>query len=126
MQPKLHADELDIDDGLVRRLLREQFPQWAELSLEPLASSGTVNVVYRLGRGMLVRLPGVTRAADDVHREQEWLPRLTPHLPIAIPTLRERARRVRATHARGRFSTGWTATTRSRDASGHRSCSPAT
>ncbi len=87
MPPKLHADELDIDDGLVRRLLREQFPQWAELPLEPMASSGTVNVVYRLGRRMLVRLPRVTRAADDVDREQEWLPRLAPHLPIAVPTL---------------------------------------
>jgi len=87
MPPKLHADELDIDDGLVRRLLREQFPQWAELPLEPMASSGTVNVVYRLGRRMLVRLPRVTRAADDVYREQEWLPRLAPLLPIAVPTL---------------------------------------
>jgi len=61
MPPKLHADELDIDDALVRRLLREQFRQWAELPLEPVASSGTVNVVYRLGRSMLVRLPRVTR-----------------------------------------------------------------
>jgi aminoglycoside phosphotransferase (APT) family kinase protein len=87
MPPKLHADELDIDDGLVRTLLREQFPQWAELPLVPLASSGTVNVVYRLGRGMLVRLPRVARAGDDVYREQEWLPRLAPHLPIAVPTL---------------------------------------
>ncbi len=87
MPPKLHADELDIDDALVRRLLREQFRQWAELPLEPVASSGTVNVVYRLGRSMLVRLPRVTRGGDDVYREQEWLPRLAPRLPIAVPTL---------------------------------------
>jgi aminoglycoside phosphotransferase (APT) family kinase protein len=87
MRPKLHADEIDIDDDLVRRLLREQFPQWAELPLEPIASSGTVNVVYRLGRGMLVRLPRVMWGVDDVYREQVWLPRLAPHLPIAVPTL---------------------------------------
>src|SRR6266702_2695191 len=87
MPPKLHADELDIDDALVRRLLREQFRQWAELPLEPVASSGTVNVVYRLGRSMLVRVPRVTRGGDDVYREQEWLPRLAPRLPIAVPTL---------------------------------------
>lgn len=87
MPPKLHADELDIDDGLVRRLLSEQFPQWAALPLEPVVSSGTVNILYRLGRGMLVRLPRVTRAADDVYREQAWLSRLAPHLPVSVPTL---------------------------------------
>jgi aminoglycoside phosphotransferase (APT) family kinase protein len=87
MPPKLHADEIDIDDGMVRRLLREQFPQWAELPLEPVVSSGTVNVLYRLGHGMLVRLPRVAWGVDDVYREHEWLPRLAPRLPITVPTL---------------------------------------
>src|SRR4029077_4595218 len=43
-----HEDELPTDAALVRRLLAAQFPEWAELSVDPLASSGTVNALYRL------------------------------------------------------------------------------
>jgi aminoglycoside phosphotransferase (APT) family kinase protein len=52
----MHIDELDIDKSLVRRLL-EQFPQWADLPLEPVPSAGTDNALYRLGDDMVVRLP---------------------------------------------------------------------
>jgi hypothetical protein len=30
---RMHADELEIDVALVRRLLAEQLPEWAELPL---------------------------------------------------------------------------------------------
>lgn len=30
-QGKLHADEFDIDEALVRRLIAAQFPKWAGL-----------------------------------------------------------------------------------------------
>jgi aminoglycoside phosphotransferase (APT) family kinase protein len=40
---KMHADEVDIDEALVRRLLAMQFPQWAELPIERFESAGTVN-----------------------------------------------------------------------------------
>nr|MBA3475746.1 aminoglycoside phosphotransferase [Actinomycetota bacterium] len=43
----MHADELPIDESLVRRLLAEQFPQWAELPLAGVEPSGTVNAIYR-------------------------------------------------------------------------------
>jgi hypothetical protein len=33
---KMHADEVDTDSSLVRRLLAAQFPQWAELPIEPV------------------------------------------------------------------------------------------
>jgi hypothetical protein len=45
---KVHEDELEIDDELVRGLVDEQFPQWADLPLSR-AGDGTVNVIYRLG-----------------------------------------------------------------------------
>ena len=82
---KMHADELDIDAALVRRLLAVQFPQWASLHVAPVASSGTVNAIYRLGDELAVRLPRVATWAGDLEKELEWLPRLAPHLPLAVP-----------------------------------------
>ncbi|HUR04363.1 MAG TPA: aminoglycoside phosphotransferase family protein [Nonomuraea sp.] len=86
---KMHANEPDIDTDLVRRLLAGQFPQWAELPIEPFPSSGTVNAVYRLGDELSVRLPRVKAGVKDAVSERQWLPRLAPHLPVAIPTVLE-------------------------------------
>jgi aminoglycoside phosphotransferase (APT) family kinase protein len=83
---KMHADELDIDPPLVARLIATQFPQWADLPLSPVRSAGTDNAIYRLGDEMAVRLPRIAGAVGDVEKEQCWLPRLSPHLPLAIPT----------------------------------------
>jgi aminoglycoside phosphotransferase (APT) family kinase protein len=82
----MHADELDIDLPLVARLIATQFPQWADLPLSPVLSAGTDNAIYRLGDEMAVRLPRVAGAVGDVEKEQCWLPRLSPHLPLATPT----------------------------------------
>ncbi|HUH06557.1 MAG TPA: aminoglycoside phosphotransferase family protein [Egibacteraceae bacterium] len=76
---------MNSDAGLVRRLLSEQFPQWADLSIEPVASAGTDNALYRLGEDMVVRLPRVDWALGQVEKEQQWLPRLAPLLPLAVP-----------------------------------------
>lgn len=75
---------VDTSPDLVRRLLHAQFPDWADRSITPVKSFGTVNDLYRLGSDMVVRLPRRADAAGDVQRELEWLPRLTP-LPTAIP-----------------------------------------
>ncbi|HML21004.1 MAG TPA: aminoglycoside phosphotransferase family protein [Aggregatilinea sp.] len=82
---KMHVDEIDIASSLVRRLLVAQFPQWAELSLEPVPSAGTDNALYRLGDDMAVRLPRHPGAIDPVEKEQRWLPKLAPFLPLAVP-----------------------------------------
>jgi len=34
---------------------------------------------------MVVRLPRIPRAADQVDKEQRWLPHLAPHLPLQVP-----------------------------------------
>ncbi|MCL5099325.1 MAG: aminoglycoside phosphotransferase family protein [Candidatus Omnitrophica bacterium] len=81
----MHADEVDTDVSLVGRLLAAQFPQWADLPIEPVPSAGTDNALYRLGEDMAVRLPRVLRATGQVEKEHRWLPRLAPHLPLAIP-----------------------------------------
>ena len=81
----MHSGMHPIDDDLVRRLISGQFPQWAGLAVERWPSGGTVNAMYRLGGDMAVRLPLVQGGAKDVLMEQEWLPRLAPHLPARIP-----------------------------------------
>jgi aminoglycoside phosphotransferase (APT) family kinase protein len=63
MNMRMHDDEIDIDDGLVRRLLRSQLPQWSHLSIERLVSSGTDNAMFRLGDDMVVRMPSSERWA---------------------------------------------------------------
>ena len=67
---KMHADEVDTDESLVRRLLAAQFPRWAELPIAPVESTGTVNAIYRLGDDMAVRLPRVQRWASGLELHQ--------------------------------------------------------
>lgn len=81
----MHADEVDIDEALVRRLVAEQFPAWADLPVEPVTSSGTDNAMFRLGDELAVRMPRIGGAARSVTAEQKWVPWLAPHLPVAVP-----------------------------------------
>jgi aminoglycoside phosphotransferase (APT) family kinase protein len=83
--PKMHADEVDTDVALVRRLLAGQFPEWAELSVDPVVSYGTDHDIYRLGDHLAARLPRIAWATKQAAMEAEWLPKLAPHLPLAIP-----------------------------------------
>jgi aminoglycoside phosphotransferase (APT) family kinase protein len=81
----MHADEFGIDVVLVRRLVAAQFPQWADLSIEPVRSAGTDNAIYRLGDEMAVRLPRIAGATGQIELEHRWLPLLAPLLPLAVP-----------------------------------------
>jgi aminoglycoside phosphotransferase (APT) family kinase protein len=65
-------------------LLAAQFPQWADLPIVPVHSAGTDNALYRVGSDMVVRLPRIHWATGQVDKEQQWLSRLAPHLPLAI------------------------------------------
>ncbi|MGW7292739.1 aminoglycoside phosphotransferase family protein [Streptomyces xiamenensis] len=82
---QMHPGTHPIDVDLVRRLIAGQFPHWAGLAVERFSSGGTVNAMYRLGEDMVVRLPLVQGGANDVLVERTWLPRLSPHLPTAVP-----------------------------------------
>jgi len=81
----MHADELDVDAPLVRRLLSAEFPHWANLPITPVSSSGTDHALFRLGGNMVVRLPRIHWATEQAELEGRWLPRLAPHLPLAVP-----------------------------------------
>ncbi|OKJ08112.1 aminoglycoside phosphotransferase family protein [Kitasatospora sp. CB01950] len=74
-----------IDGGLVRRLVDAQFPEWAGLPLRGVAEAGSDHVIFRLGGELSVRLPRHVDAVGQVAKEWEWLPRLAPELPLAVP-----------------------------------------
>ena len=81
----MHADEITVDVGTVRRLLADQLPQWASLPLVRLPPAGTDNQLFRLGDDLLVRMPRVPGPAETVVFEHTWLPRLAEHLPLPVP-----------------------------------------
>jgi aminoglycoside phosphotransferase (APT) family kinase protein len=81
----MHADEVDTDAILVRRLLAEQFPHWADLPIQAIHPLGTDNANYRVGEEVLVRLPRRKRTVGTLEKERRWLPRVAPLLPVAVP-----------------------------------------
>jgi len=85
MDPMMHDDEVPTDAALIRRLLVAQFPQWADLAIEPVRGDGTDNAMYRLGDALAVRMPRRPGAVAGIEREQVWLPRLAPQLPLPLP-----------------------------------------
>jgi aminoglycoside phosphotransferase (APT) family kinase protein len=70
----MHADEVETDPSLVQRLIAGQFPEWADLPIEPVFPLGTDNANYRLGADKLVRLPRQESKVAGLERELEWLP----------------------------------------------------
>ncbi len=84
---RMHPDEHDLDEELVRALLRAQQPAWADLPIGRVVSSGTDNAMFRLGDDMVVRMPRVERAMPRLDNEHKWLPTLAPELPLATPTV---------------------------------------
>ena len=83
---KMHADEIETSVALIRKLLFGQFPQWRDLPVSRVTSYGTDNYIYRLGDRLAVRLPRRPGwAVEQVRLEATWLPRLAPHVPLALP-----------------------------------------
>ena len=74
-----------VDASLVRRLVADQFPQWANLRVRPVEKDGHDNSTFHLGDEMSVRMPVRHPDADHLAFECEWLPRLALHLPLPIP-----------------------------------------
>lgn len=83
--PPLHEDELEIDAELVRRLVRQSMPRCADLTVEPLASTGSSNALFRLGGSLLARLPRQPGGTATIEKEARWLPRIGPALTVEVP-----------------------------------------
>ncbi len=85
MAARMHAQEIEIDEALVRSLVTAQFPGLAGGQLTRVEPWGTDNAIWRLGADLVVRLPRIHWATEQVEREATWLPRLAPFLPVAVP-----------------------------------------
>ena len=81
---KMPAAEVEVSPDLVRRLLADQHPDLARLPVEFLAN-GWDNELYRVGDGLVARLPRRALGAQVIKNEQRWLPGLAPRLPLPIP-----------------------------------------
>ena len=76
--------ELTVDEGLARRLLEEQFPDLASLPIVPLGA-GWDNTVYTVGQDWVFRFPRREVVLPGFRLEIDFLPKLAPLLPFAIP-----------------------------------------
>lgn len=81
----IEIDRSSIDADLVRRLVADQFPQWAGLPVEPVVPGGWSNRTFRLGEELVVRLPSAERYVAETEKEPRWLPILARELPLPIP-----------------------------------------
>jgi aminoglycoside phosphotransferase (APT) family kinase protein len=77
------AAEVTVTPDLVRALLADQHPQFAQLPVN-FSGEGWDNFMFRLGDDLAVRLPRRNAAVDLLLNEQRCLSRLAP-LPLPIP-----------------------------------------
>jgi aminoglycoside phosphotransferase (APT) family kinase protein len=76
--------EVEVDEPLVRRLLRTQFPALAARRVRPLAE-GWDSSVYVVDDRWAFRFPRRAVVLPGFALERETLPRLAPLLPLAVP-----------------------------------------
>ena len=85
---QLHQNEIAIDDALARDLIDGQFPEWRQLPIRRIRSSGTVNAIFRVGDAHAIRLPRAEAFVDSreaLAAGQAWLDWARPNLPLVIP-----------------------------------------
>ena len=82
---RMPAADVEVSADLVRRLLADQHPDLARLPVEFLAN-GWDNELYRVGAGLVARLPRRALGAQIITNEQRWLPGLAARLPLPIPS----------------------------------------
>lgn len=81
----MHENEITIDVSHIKQLLHAQFPQWTNLEIKEITSSGTDNRIFRLGDDMCIRLPRIPGVDESIDREMMWLLHLVESLPTEIP-----------------------------------------
>lgn len=85
MAMRMHDDEVELSEALVRRFLLAQMPHLADRRLSMVEPWGTDNAIWCQGEDLVVRLPRIGWSGGQVARDAAWLPRLAPHLPVGVP-----------------------------------------
>jgi len=75
----------NITPSLARKLIAEQFPEYAHLPIKSVDMQGHDNRTYHLGSDLLIRMPTAEPYALKVPKEQALLPKLAPYLTVNIP-----------------------------------------
>lgn len=81
----LHANAIEADADLVRRLLATQAPELADLDITPVDEFGTDHRLFRIGGDRCARMPTLQVASAQARSDAELLPRFVPHLPLEVP-----------------------------------------
>jgi aminoglycoside phosphotransferase (APT) family kinase protein len=81
----LHAGEVRMSLAGARALVDAQFPTWRALPITPVSSTGTDNVIFRLGSEIGLRFPLIDWAVEQVAHEMQWLPPLAGQLELETP-----------------------------------------
>ncbi|GGQ85133.1 phosphotransferase [Kitasatospora griseola] len=76
--------ESEIGEDLVRKLLRDQHPDLAELPVREVAG-GWGNQMWRLGPELALRMQRMDTGPEPQLKERRWLPMLAARLPLPIP-----------------------------------------
>ncbi|HEV7624560.1 MAG TPA: phosphotransferase [Amnibacterium sp.] len=87
----MHEGQWDLDVGTVGRIVADRYPAWAGLPVRPVASSGTVNALFRLGDEVVLRFPLAPdpepSAVERIRAAQAVVGRLAPTVDVALPEL---------------------------------------
>ena len=75
---------IDISVELVKKLIKEQFPQFSHLEIKPVEFMGHDNRTFYLGNQMSIRLPSSGEYASQVEKEWKWLNYLADKLSMPI------------------------------------------
>lgn len=85
----MHENQVAVDADSVRAMLAEQFPRYADAAVVPLAASGTVNAIFRVGEDVTARFPlqpmDAEQAYAGLRREAEAMAEFADHAGVAAP-----------------------------------------
>ncbi|MCU1592775.1 MAG: aminoglycoside phosphotransferase, partial [Frankiales bacterium] len=81
----MHRGQVDIGPATARALLDEQFPHWSDLPLRPMATSGTVNTLFRVGEQLTVRFPLLPLSREVLQSEADAARELAAVSPVPAP-----------------------------------------
>ncbi|WP_330239977.1 aminoglycoside phosphotransferase family protein [Streptomyces sp. NBC_00525] len=85
----MHDDQVELTVEVVAALVGAQFPQWAGEPVRALASTGTVNAIFRIGDGLSARFPlrrvGADEALVVLEREARASAELAGVSPVPVP-----------------------------------------
>lgn len=93
--------DVEITVELVRRLVDEQFPEWSDRPVTPVANQGNDNRTFRLGQDLTVRLPSAASYVAGIDKEDRFLPLLSEHVSVPVPAP------VRAGHPTDEYPYPW-------------------